>query len=536
MKYFIYIRKSTDDKAKQIQSIPDQKRILNALARERNLEVLDTIIDEKSAKSPGRVGFSEMVERIQNGEASGIICWKMDRLARNTIDGGTLTWMLQTEKIEEIITPEKTFLPDENTLILSIEFGMATQFSRDLRKSVNRGMDSKIDKGWYASRAPIGYLNDKHAVKGEKTILCDPDTFPQIKYLWGYLLKHECNLMDLYRHMKEYSPIYRNGKLVAFSTFDRMFKSEFYCGLFWWRGELKIGAHKPMITQAQFDKVQDILTKKKKSTRQASNGFEFKGLFKCGCCDAFITAEEKIKYVKSTQKETKYRYYRCVHRKRDRTCTEKPITESLVFETIQKELEGVYLPPQLIAFYLKKIQSLESDAKQSVKEAQIKKELQTISKKIETLKNNLCDEPDQDIRDIMKSRLTEVKVMQKRLKEDLVTEISKNKNPHHELKTSLEVLTKAKQILKSGTKEQKNNILKNLGSNWTVEAQTLSYKANRVTKALKKTQKFLLGEKAIIELNKKQSETALSADLNQLDEIWSAWRESNPLPRLGRPE
>ncbi len=256
-----------------------------------------------------------MIEKILKMDSPvGVLCWKLDRLARNVMDGATMVHLLtETEQISKIVTHEKTFYPAENTLLLNIEFGMATQYCRELRNSVERGMNGKIDKGWYPSLAPIGYLNEVHALKGEKRILPHPDYFGIIKHLWETLLKQEYTLMELYRYMEKNMPIHRKGKLIAFSSFHRIFKSQFYCGLFSWRGELHVGAHKPMITQSQFERAREILTKEKKGIRQRDLIFDFKGLFKCGHCGAFITAEEHDKLVKTTGKRKKYRYYRCVH-------------------------------------------------------------------------------------------------------------------------------------------------------------------------------------------------------------------------------
>ena len=53
---------------------------------------------------PGRPIFNDMLRRIQTGEAQGIICWKVDRLARNPVDGGQIQWLLQQGVIAHIQT------------------------------------------------------------------------------------------------------------------------------------------------------------------------------------------------------------------------------------------------------------------------------------------------------------------------------------------------------------------------------------------------------------------------------------------------
>ena len=81
-KYFLYARKSTDVEDKQVRSIEDQLAVLRALAKTEGLNIAQEFIEKQSAKIPGRPVFNEMLARIEKGEAQGIVCWKLDRLAR----------------------------------------------------------------------------------------------------------------------------------------------------------------------------------------------------------------------------------------------------------------------------------------------------------------------------------------------------------------------------------------------------------------------------------------------------------------------
>ena len=100
IKYFIYARKSSESEDRQVQSIKDQVDELQKLAKNNNLKIVNIFSESKSAKAPDRPVFNEMLERIKNGEANGILCWKLNRLARNPIDGGTISWMLQEGLIQ----------------------------------------------------------------------------------------------------------------------------------------------------------------------------------------------------------------------------------------------------------------------------------------------------------------------------------------------------------------------------------------------------------------------------------------------------
>ena len=89
-----------------------------------------------------------------------MLVWKLVRLARNPKDEGTIKWLLQTNVISKIITPERTYNPEDNTLISGVEFSMAAQYSIDLSKNVKRGNKTKLEKGELPGKAPIGYTNN----------------------------------------------------------------------------------------------------------------------------------------------------------------------------------------------------------------------------------------------------------------------------------------------------------------------------------------------------------------------------------------
>jgi len=167
VKYVGYARKSTEDSGRQVQSIDDQKEFINRKVKDLQLEIIDnSYFESKSAKEPDvRTEFYKMLEKIESGEANGIIAWKLDRLSRNSPDTSRIQWLLQKGIIKSIITSDREYLPEHAGLLFSVETGMANQYILDLSKNVRRGLESKVRKGHCPSNAPLGYLNTKNLGK-----------------------------------------------------------------------------------------------------------------------------------------------------------------------------------------------------------------------------------------------------------------------------------------------------------------------------------------------------------------------------------
>src|SRR3972149_1672941 len=177
-KFFIYTRKSTDTQDRQVRSISDQLAELKELAVKEQIEVVDIFVEKQTAKAPGRPVFNEMLLRIEANEANGILAWNPDRLARNSVDGGKIIYLLDTGKIAELKFP--TFWCDttpQGKFMLSIAFSQSKYYVDNLSENIKRGHRNKLKEGIWPRNAPMGYLNDSE----KKIIIPDPERAPYIK-------------------------------------------------------------------------------------------------------------------------------------------------------------------------------------------------------------------------------------------------------------------------------------------------------------------------------------------------------------------
>ena len=90
-----------------------------------------------------------------------MLCWKMDRLARNPYDSGRHPSGSGRRKLERIITSDGVKTANGNDRLMgTFELAIATKFIDDLRANVKRGNRARFEKGWPNYLPPLGYLND----------------------------------------------------------------------------------------------------------------------------------------------------------------------------------------------------------------------------------------------------------------------------------------------------------------------------------------------------------------------------------------
>ncbi|MES2994659.1 MAG: recombinase family protein [Patescibacteria group bacterium] len=328
--YFLYVRKSSEDVKRQVLSLDSQEEAMRELAEREGIKIVETFRESKSAKDPGRPVFNDMVTRLRAGEAQGILSWKMDRLARNPIDAGSIQWLLQTGTLTHIKTIEGDHFSGDNVLMTAFQFGAANQYVLDLSKNVKRGLGTKNDMGIRPGRAPLGYKNS------EKKIISDPERFELVKRAWHLMLTGNFTPPEILRiATDEWGLRTLSGKPIARSAIYTLFGSSFYYGSYEYAGRVWAGTHEPMITEEEYWRVQELLGRKGRERPKQTPQFDFTGLMRCGNCDAMITAENKTKRFKNgTSKH--YVYYHCTWRK-DPSCTER----SIELNELSRQIDGI---------------------------------------------------------------------------------------------------------------------------------------------------------------------------------------------------
>ncbi len=355
IKYLLYARKSSESEDRQVQSIDDQVNRLKQLASDLGLDIKKIYTEAKSAKKPNnRPVFDDVIRRIENGEADGILCWQINRLSRNPIDSGKLSWLLQQGTLKSIQTTDRQYLPEDNVLLFNVESGMANQYILDLSKDTKRGMRKKLESGWQTGVAPLGYLNDKE----NKIIVSDPARFNLIRKMWDLMLTGNYTPPKILKiankdwgfRTRKFKR--KGGNELSRSGIYKIFTSLFYAGIIEYGGAQYEGKHEQMITLEEFDRVQMLLGREGKP-RPKHHEFAFTGSIRCGVCGCLYTAETKKKLIKKTGEIREYTYYHCTRRTTKVNCNQrKGIPVGDLELSIEKEIEKYTILPEFLQWAL----------------------------------------------------------------------------------------------------------------------------------------------------------------------------------------
>jgi site-specific DNA recombinase len=462
MKYILYCRKSTDNEDKQVLSLQSQKIELERLAEREGFDIVATMTESKSAKEPGRPVFNDMLTRIAAGEAEAILCWKIDRLTRNPVDGGQIQWLLQKGMIKSIRTFERSYSPSDNVLLMSIEQAMATQYLRDLSENVKRGNRTKLERGEWPSYAPFGYKNDRV----NKTILVDENRAPYIRRAFelyatgGYGLNQIVDIL--------YSEGFRSktGGKVFKNQIHHFLNSKFYIGLMDRQGKLYQGKHEPLVSKATYDRVQEVLHGRLRPCMQ-KHFYSARGFLKCDLCGCMITA--------TTAKGRKYYY--CTNGKGNCEVHKKYLTEEKTDLLVSKLFEKLDMNEEYIRLCADAFREEEegSITYEDMRPEAIQKELDTLTLKESRLTDSMAsgvlkfDLYEEKMRDIQNARVE----FKSQLKE-----IEKEKKGNVTFEQVLDVFIEgsraAKRYLEVGEQE-KRTMLEKLLSNASVLGEETAY-------------------------------------------------------------
>lgn len=356
-----------------------------------------------------------MMLDIENGKANGVLSWHPDRLARNSVDGGHIIYLLDQALLVALKFPSFWF---ENTsqgkFMLSMAFSQSKYYVDNLSENTKRGLRQKVRRGEFPSKAPVGYINDVR----HKSIVVDKRRAPLIIEAFKLYAGGNKTMQDISDFLYREGGMTKGKKPLSKDQIKKILTNPFYYGHFRYGGEVHEGKHPAIISKQLYDRVQTVLARRCHPQKNTTAPQVFCGLLRCGACGMAITAEKKIKHQKNGNIH-EYVYYRCTRKNKTIKCTEPAVTEPVLLSQLAEVLQDYALPKSWADEMHTMLNEDEKRAEQSsgVFISQARKRIKNLQSKLQRLLDSYLD---QDIDQITyKTKQAELMSEKKSLEEQI---------------------------------------------------------------------------------------------------------------------
>ena len=318
----IYCRLSRDDElAGESNSISNQKSIITKFCRDNGLKNLQYFVDDGySGTNFNRPAWTELLDRIENGEVGALVVKDMSRLGRDYLKVGFYTEVLFVEKGVRFIAinngiDSENQIDSDFTPFLNI---INEWYAKDTSKKIRAVVKAKGEAGEYlCTFPPYGYLKDpnnkKRWIVDEEAAKVVEDIFslcvagngpsqiarilknqqidtPTIHYQKiGKPIKNCLPMNDYDWDQKTVSEILERseylGHTVNFKTHKQSYKIKKTVDNPKEQWKIFPNTHEPIVDEETFNRVQELRKNKRRPTRTGKTNM-FSGIVRCADCKA----------------------------------------------------------------------------------------------------------------------------------------------------------------------------------------------------------------------------------------------------------
>lgn len=322
----IYARYSSSGQREE--SIEGQLRECHEFAQRNGLTVVGEYVDKAlTGTTDKRPDFQRMLRDCERGVFKAVICWKMDRFARNRYDSAMYKYKLKKNGVRIFYAKESIPEGPEGIILESVMEGYAEYYSENLSQNVKRGN--------YDSALELKTLGKKvfGLRKGsDGRFELDPATAPVVRRIFEEYAAGE-RAKDIYARLNEEGYRTVRGALFNKNSIRRILQNEKYVGVYEYQDIRVEDAIPAIVNRELFEKCQDMVERHHRApAAQRETFFLLTAKLFCGHCGEPMTGDG------GTGKSGRvYNYYTCNGR-RAHKCKKERVQKEWIEQLIIDEL------------------------------------------------------------------------------------------------------------------------------------------------------------------------------------------------------
>lgn len=306
---YLYVRVSTDEQKRKGYSLEDQEDRLLKHCEYYGIKVKGIFREDFSAKTFNRPEWKKLVATIKRSPSSddNVLFVKWDRFSRNVEYAYEMIGILRRHHTSAMAIDQPIdFSVPESAVMLAVYLSIPQ--AENLRRALNTASSIQRAKqmGRYPNKAPLGFIN-LATPEGRKYIAPKQPDAEILKWAFHQLAKNSFTIEEVRRMAAA------KGLKCSRSNFWKLVRNPVYCGFVTLSSkseglQLIKAIHKPLISEALFSEVQNVIRTKRKIVGKADelkSTFTLKGYLDCPVCFS------KLRGSFSRGSTKRYPYYHC---------------------------------------------------------------------------------------------------------------------------------------------------------------------------------------------------------------------------------
>ena len=286
-----------------------------AFCKKNDFEAAATFLDTKS--DPELSGFRQLMDFVRQQEGGGFLMVVVPDFA--TLGSGAVEAARRYFQLSSLNVPIVSLEDGTEISGSLVETWAAARVNGSMGDRVKAAMRRKAVKGEALGRPPYGYR-----VGPKRRLVIVTEEGAVVRYIFKLYLKDGLGIRRIARRLNEEDLRTRRGGLWSMVTVRDILRNRAYVGTYSRFGVRVPASHAPLISQEDFQRVQDRLDQRKPSGAQRQvSPFLLSAISFCGYCGnkmIGVTRKQKWKRGDGTERSAQYRYYQCESRTNRSLC------------------------------------------------------------------------------------------------------------------------------------------------------------------------------------------------------------------------